>query len=183
MFLFYLFSPDSAMSMLSIKEEKKRRKIPGKCDICGKEFKSTTNIAAHRKLHTEEKKFECPECNKKFRRKLHLERHMNSHAGIKSFTCEICGAQFSSKWYVKNTLRGKWHLYCWVLVYSTRRPFHIQFTYKGSSLWTLLGIINVFFRYLTSEAFGLPTSLNIYQIYFVSFHNPFSIRLAVNLLV
>lgn len=84
--------------MLSIKEEKKRRKIPGKCDICGKEFKSTTNIAAHRKLHTEEKKFECPECNKKFRRKLHLERHMNSHAGIKSFNCEICGAQFSSKW-------------------------------------------------------------------------------------
>lgn len=131
MFLFYLFSPDSAMSMLSIKEEKKRRKIPGKCDICGKEFKSTTNIAAHRKLHTEEKKFECPECNKKFRRKLHLERHMNSHAGIKSFTCEICGAQFSSKWYVKNTLRGKWHLYCWVLVYSTRRPFTCSSHTKG----------------------------------------------------
>ena len=83
---------------LEKKEEKKRRKIPGYCDICGRHFKSTTNIAAHRKLHTEEKKFECPQCGKKFRRKLHLERHLNTHAGIKSFECELCGAKFTSKW-------------------------------------------------------------------------------------
>ena len=41
---------------------KKRRVIPGQCEICGKHFKSTTNIAAHRKLHTEERKFECQVC-------------------------------------------------------------------------------------------------------------------------
>ena len=35
---------------------KKRRIIPGQCKICGK---STKNIAAHRKIHTEEKKYEC----------------------------------------------------------------------------------------------------------------------------
>jgi len=81
------------------KVEKKRRKIPGACEICGKQFKSTTNIAAHRKLHTEERQFECSQCGKKFRRKLHLTRHLESHAGIKGYTCDICGSKFSSKWW------------------------------------------------------------------------------------
>ncbi|XP_066921473.1 uncharacterized protein [Clytia hemisphaerica] len=90
-----------AIKMKDPEQEKKRRKIPGTCDICGKQFKSTTNIAAHRKLHTEEKKFECPQCGKKFRRKLHLTRHVKSHAGIKGFSCEICDAKFSSKWYMQ----------------------------------------------------------------------------------
>lgn len=80
---------------------KKRRKIPGNCPICGKFFKSTTNIAAHKKLHTEERQYHCQECGKKFRRKLHLSRHLESHAGIKSFVCGICGASFSSKWYMQ----------------------------------------------------------------------------------
>lgn len=82
-------------------EPKKRRKIPGSCTICGKHFKSTTNIAAHRKLHTEEKQYECNECGRKFRRKLHLVRHKESHAGIKSYVCNICGNNFSSKWYMQ----------------------------------------------------------------------------------
>ena len=79
-------------------ECKKRRKIPGNCPICGKHFKSTTNIAAHKKLHTEERQFNCSECGKKFRRKLHLRRHLESHAGVKSFVCEVCGSAFTSKW-------------------------------------------------------------------------------------
>jgi len=81
---------------------KKRRRIPGNCPICGKLFKSTTNIAAHKKLHTEDRQFDCPKCDKKFRRKLHLTRHIESHNGIKAYTCEICGSSFSSKWYMQS---------------------------------------------------------------------------------
>lgn len=78
--------------------EKERRKIPGNCPICGKYFKSTTNIAAHKKLHTEERQFSCEQCGKRFRRKLHLNRHLDSHAGLKPYQCDICGSCFSSKW-------------------------------------------------------------------------------------
>ncbi|GMR53235.1 hypothetical protein PMAYCL1PPCAC_23430, partial [Pristionchus mayeri] len=67
------------------------------CDICDKHLKYPSRIAAHRRMHTQEKAFECPHCNKSFSQKSSLNVHIRSHTGDKPFACSWeCGKLFTS---------------------------------------------------------------------------------------
>ena len=92
-----------------------------RCDVCGKLFKRSFNLRAHREVHNphRETPFPCvvPGCIKRFVRKTDLTRHHLSvstsqdlpasggkmlnlsqvHVKEKNFHCHMCGAQFARK--------------------------------------------------------------------------------------
>ena len=78
------------------------------CEVCGKNFTTTTTLKRHMKIHTGEKTFECVICERKFGRSSHLKRHMETHNKDKKasvpqyqFPCQICGKRFSRTSHVK----------------------------------------------------------------------------------
>ncbi len=57
---------------------------PLMCDICGKRFAESSNLAKHRRLH-QERRFICdqPGCTKLFHRSDGLRRHLANVHGVK----------------------------------------------------------------------------------------------------
>lgn len=74
------------------------------CDICFKEFSSTTNLARHRSTHTGERKFGCDLCDKRFIQRVSLIAHKKVHANLADkvkvgegeVACNLCSETFLS---------------------------------------------------------------------------------------
>uniref|UniRef100_A0A8C6WQ08 C2H2-type domain-containing protein n=1 Tax=Neogobius melanostomus TaxID=47308 RepID=A0A8C6WQ08_9GOBI len=71
------------------------------CDICGKAFNYSGNLAKHKRLHLGQKsqqrnkKFTCEDCGKGFSDKSNLIHHRLVHTGEKAYQCEDCGVRFA----------------------------------------------------------------------------------------
>lgn len=83
------------------RKHKKQRDILDKevkCDMCEKEFKSISNLRAHKLLHTERSRdFSCHVCGKMFFTKGALKTHMSVHEDVKPYKCEFCQMAFKAR--------------------------------------------------------------------------------------
>lgn len=69
-----------------------------KCDVCSREFKSRSNLAAHVQTHMERTRdFSCHVCGKMFYTKGALSTHMATHEDTKPFKCEFCPMAFRAR--------------------------------------------------------------------------------------
>ena len=66
-----------------------------KCSICGKQFLTQANLAAHMHYHRGHKSFKCSVCGSRFAQKSNLRKHMMlSHSGHQ---CPHCTVMFRSE--------------------------------------------------------------------------------------
>ncbi|XP_017488247.1 PREDICTED: transcription factor grauzone, partial [Rhagoletis zephyria] len=70
-----------------------------KCDICGKQLKSSKCLASHLKMiHSKKEEaietISCPICSKGFRGQKCLDNHLKRHNDVKEYPCEICNKSF-----------------------------------------------------------------------------------------
>ncbi|CAG9133650.1 unnamed protein product [Plutella xylostella] len=69
-----------------------------KCDECGREYKSRSNLQAHKLVHTERKReFSCHVCGKMFYTKGALSTHMSTHEDLKPYKCAFCPMAFRAR--------------------------------------------------------------------------------------
>jgi len=61
------------------------------CPICGKMI---SQLPAHLKTHSQERKFQCPKCPAKFKRAQTLKQHLPIHSSEPQFKCTLCPATF-----------------------------------------------------------------------------------------
>lgn len=75
---------------------------PYLCQVCGKAFKTTSNLNQHTVRHQTEKLFACSECPKKFIARNDLVSHYEKHKPKpKIFVCDVCGHGFAKEYRLK----------------------------------------------------------------------------------
>ncbi|XP_017165416.1 zinc finger protein 184-like isoform X5 [Poecilia reticulata] len=85
----------SSSSLSESQSDTGTKKIPFKCDICGRCYTQQWNLKSHYRTHTGERRFSCETCGKSFCVMRDLNRHKGTHTGEKPFSCQICGKSFS----------------------------------------------------------------------------------------
>lgn len=65
------------------------------CTLCGKSFKTGTDLKLHMKMHIAEKPYRCTYCKKEFAYSSSMLRHLRVHTGEKPYECRLCGKRFS----------------------------------------------------------------------------------------
>ncbi|RWS11792.1 zinc finger protein 236-like protein [Dinothrombium tinctorium] len=66
------------------------------CVYCPKEFKKSSDLVRHIRIHNHERPFKCTQCFRSFTVKSTLKAHLKTHTGIKDFNCTLCEKKFSS---------------------------------------------------------------------------------------
>jgi uncharacterized Zn-finger protein len=66
------------------------------CLYCQKEFKKSSDLVRHVRIHTHDKPFKCSQCYRAFTVKGTLSAHMRTHDGIKPYVCHVCNKSFST---------------------------------------------------------------------------------------
>lgn len=72
---------------------------PYMCYICGRTFISQGKLTHHTKRHSDVKEHKCDQCDRAYHERFQLKRHINIvHKGIRLFSCTICDTnKFTTK--------------------------------------------------------------------------------------
>ncbi|XP_055636893.1 zinc finger protein 624-like [Toxorhynchites rutilus septentrionalis] len=65
------------------------------CQFCGKSYRTNGQVKVHERSHTGEKPFACEFCPKAFAHRESLHTHRSLHTGVKRFMCSGCGLRFT----------------------------------------------------------------------------------------
>ncbi|KAG6459655.1 hypothetical protein O3G_MSEX011491 [Manduca sexta] len=71
-----------------------------KCTVCGRICAHPSALAAHMRVHTNEKPYLCTLCDKRYKDSSNLKRHINRNHHLqreRNFVCEHCGKGFYSR--------------------------------------------------------------------------------------
>ena len=74
------------------------------CDICKREFRSSTGLRKHRRIHDEIQRHRCSVCSKAFAFASLLSEHVQTHSMDCPLLCDICGHGFK---YMSNLLKHR----------------------------------------------------------------------------
>lgn len=67
------------------------------CQICGKIFKTVSNLNCHMRVHSDVRNFACDQCPNTYKYSTQLRNHMRKHSGQKPYMCrhDKCGKCFA----------------------------------------------------------------------------------------
>ena len=68
---------------------------PFKCEVCGRGFSQNHSYIRHMQLHTDSRK-QCHMCPKHFKSEAGLNRHLKAHEETRGPECDICELKFTS---------------------------------------------------------------------------------------
>ena len=75
---------------------------PYVCDICGMNFRSSSNLSSHKRCkHSQERNYCCKLCFKSYKTSKSLRLHMDTHNKTR-FKCDTCGKDYSAHHRLKN---------------------------------------------------------------------------------
>ena len=93
------------------------RKMPHKCERCGKTFSQRSHLVVHARAHQQEQLHNYPYCGSNFSKKGNLDAHILIHMNKKPHKCEHCFTTF----------RRKAHLTDHLLTHSGLKPYNCAF--------------------------------------------------------
>eukprot|EP00094_Tigriopus_californicus_P001371 TCALIF_01327-PA protein Name:"Similar to Zfp26 Zinc finger protein 26 (Mus musculus)" AED:0.26 eAED:0.40 QI:17/0/0/0.66/0.2/0.16/6/0/643 len=75
------------------------------CNVCLKDFKDPSALAAHKKIHDGVRNFKCETCSKAFLTGAQLRVHWRIHTGERPFECQECHQRFITNGNLKSHIK------------------------------------------------------------------------------
>lgn len=81
----------------SQEDEDDKKKRTYECSKCEKQFKNSSTLRRHERIHSGVKLFSCDICKQGFNQRSYLKTHMMTHTGEKPYKCDACDQRFIQK--------------------------------------------------------------------------------------